>query len=110
MDCDRTSKSPRLILDESINTSSLKVLLLYGLKQRCAAAYQSWRVKKTHDDQLLKQRENDAFVDWRKQQEVVLIRIQTGIVRWLAEQVVAQYPCVCRSRIYAKTDEFAADP
>ena len=110
MDCDRASKSPRLILDESINSISLKSLLDYGLKQRCAAAYQSWRVERTRDDRLIKQRKSDAIANGRKQQEVALIRIQTGIVRWLAEQAVVQYPCVCRSRIYAKTDEFATDP
>ena len=110
MDCDRTSKSPRLILDESINYSSLKVLLDYGLKQRCTGAYQNWHVERTRDGRLMKQRESDAIADWRKQQEVVLTRIKTGIVRWLAAQAVAQYPCACRSCIYAKTDEFTTDP
>jgi hypothetical protein len=110
MDRDRTSMSPRLILDESITDSSLKILLQRGLEQRCSRVYQSWRAEKNHDDQLLKQLESDAIADGRKQQEVAMVRIKTGIVKWLAEQAVAQYPCVYRSCIHPKTDGFAIGP
>jgi hypothetical protein len=111
MDCDRTSRSPRLILDESIKFSSLKILLQRGgLKTRCSEVYRSWCAEKAHSDQLMKQRKIDAIDDAKKQLDVTLIRIKNGIARWLAGQAVAQYPCVCRSSIHAKTDGFAADP
>ena len=110
MDCDRTSRSPRLILDESIDFSSLKILLQRGLNQRCSIGYQSWRAERTRDDQLMKQRENDAIGAGRIQQSEAFHRIMDGITRWLTEQAVAQYPCVYRSRIHAKTDGFAAGP
>ena len=110
MDCDRTSKSPRLILDESINISSLKILLQRGLDQRCYGIWQSWRAEKTRDDQLMKQRESDAITDGKKHLDVALVRIKNGIARWLAGQAVAQYPCVCRSNIHANTDGFVVGP
>ena len=110
MDCGGTSRSPRLILDESIKFSSLKILLNRGLDKRCSGVYQSWRAEKTRDDQLMKQRESDAIVAGRTQLGAALDRIQNGIMKWLVEQAVAQYPCVYRSRIHAKPDGFAADP
>ena len=110
MDCDRTSRSPRLILDESIKFSSLKILLQRGLATRCSEVYQSWAAEKARGDKLMKQRKIDAIADGKKQPDVTLVRIKNGITRWLAGQAVAQYPCVCRSDINTKTDGFAADP
>jgi len=110
MDHNRTQMSPRLVLDESINFSSLKILVQSGLDQRCSRVYWGWFAEKTRDGQLMKKRESDALADMRKQQEAALVRIKTGIVRWLAEQAVAQYPCVYSSCIHAKTDTFAAGP
>ena len=104
MDHDRTQRSPRLILDESINFSSLKILLPCGLIQRCSGVYQSWHAEKTRDDQLMEQRESNALADGRRQQEAALVRIKNGVMRWLAGQAVAQYPCVYGSYIYAKID------
>jgi hypothetical protein len=69
MDCDRTSRSPRLILDENIDFSSLKILTQHGLNQRCSGVYQSWQAEKTRDDQLMKQRGSDAIAAGRKQME-----------------------------------------
>ena len=94
MDHDRTQRSPRLVLDESINFNSLKILLRGGLDQRCSRVYWSWCAEKTRDGQLMKKRESDALADMRKQQEAAFVRIKTRIMRWLAEQAVAQYPCV----------------
>ena len=110
MDCDRTSNSPRLILDESINSSSLKILLQRGLDQRCARALRSWRAEKSRYDQIMRQRENDATAAGKMQLDVVIARIKDGIMRWLVGQAVAQYPCVCRSCTHAKSDALAADP
>lgn len=110
MDCDRTSRSPRLILDESIKFSSLKILLQCGLETRCSEVYQSLRAEKARDDRLIKKRKTDAIADAKKQLDGTLVRIKNGIARWLAGQAVAQYPCVCGSDIHAKTDDFAADP
>ena len=110
MDCDRASRSPRLILDESIKPSSLKILLQRGLETRCSEVYQNWRAEKARGDQLMKQRKTDAIAGAKKQHDVTLVRIKDGIARWLAGQAVAQYPCVCGSDIYAKTDSFVADP
>ena len=110
MDCDRTSNSPRLILEESINSSSLKILLQRGLNQRCSGALQSWRAEKNHDDQLMKQLESDAITDGKKQLDVALVRIKNGIARWFAGQVVDQYPCVSKSNIHTNSDGFATGP
>lgn len=110
MDCDRTSKSPRLILDDSINSSSLKILLERGLNQRCSGALRSWRAEKNRDDQLMRQLESDAITDGKKQLDVALVRIKNGIARWLAGQVIVQYPCVCKSNIHTNSDGFSAGP
>ena len=110
MDCDRTSRSPRLILDESIDFSSLKILVLRGLDQRCSGVLPSWRAEKTRGDQIMKQRESDAIVAGRRQLDIVFARIKDGLMKWLTEQVVAQYPCACGSCTHAKTDALAADP
>ena len=110
MDCNRSSRSPRLILDESINFNSLSILLPRGLNQRCPGISQIWRAERTRDDQLMKQRENDAIAAGRIQLREALVRIKNGIMKWLAEEAVAQYPCVCRSCIHAKTDDFTAGP
>lgn len=110
MGYNRTSKSPRLILDESIDFSSLKILFQRGLNQRCSEVYQSWRVEKTSDDQIIRRRENDAIAAGRRQLDVVNARIKDGILRWLVGQAVAQYPYVCRSCTHGKSDALAADP
>ena len=110
MDRDRTSRSPRLILDESIKFSSLKILLQLGLETRCYEVYRSWRAEKARGDQLMKQHKTDAIADAKKQLDVILVRIKNGIARWLAGQAVAQYPCVCGSGIHAIIDGFAAGP
>lgn len=109
MDCDRTLRSPRLVLDEYIDFGSLRILLHHGLRQRCSGVYQSWHTEKNHNDQIMKQRESDAIAAGRRQHGAALVRIKNGIVKWLAEQAVAQYPCVFISRINAKPDGFAAD-
>ena len=105
MNRNRTSWSPRLILDESMTIGSLQILSRHGLNQRCAGVFQSWRAEKTHNDQLMKQRESDATATGKTQLGAALGRIQNGFMKWLVEQAVAQYPCVCRSRIHAKTDD-----
>ena len=94
MDCDRTSRSPRLTLDEDIDFDSLKILVNHGLHQRCAEVYKSWRAERHRDDQTSRQRERDATVAGRKKGEAALVRIKNGIVKWLAEQAVTRYPCV----------------
>ena len=110
MNCDRTSRSPRLILDESITIGSLQILSQHGLNPRCAGVFQGWRAEKTHNDQIMKQRESDAIATGKTQLGAALGRIQNGIMKWLAEQAVTQYPCVYRSCIHAKTDSFTAEP
>ena len=94
MDYDRTSRSPRLILDEYIDFDSLKILVGHGLSQRCAEVYQSWRIETSRDNQALKKRGRDAIAAGRSEGETSLVRIKNGVVKWLAEQVVARYPCV----------------
>lgn len=110
MDYDRTSNSPRLILDEDIDFDSLKILMDHGLHERCAEVFRSWRAKKSRDDKVLKQRERDTISAGQKEAGAALVRIKKGIVKWLAEQTVARYPCVYRSHIRAKTNGFAAGP
>jgi len=61
--------SPRLVLDEYINFSSLKILVQDGLDQRCSRVYWSWFAEKTRDGQLMKKRESDALADMRKQRK-----------------------------------------
>lgn len=110
MDCDRTLRSPRLILDEHIDFDSLRILAEHGLHRRCAEVFRHWRAKKSLDDQALREREFAAIAAGRKEGGAALVRIKNGIVKWLAEKTVAKYPCVYRSHIRAKTDSFAADP
>ncbi len=102
MNYDRASRSPRIILDENITFSSLQLLLQHGLIQRCSQIYQGWRAEKTHDDQIMKQRENDAIAAGRRQLGAVRVRIKDGIMRWLVGRAVARYPCVCSSCTHAK--------
>jgi len=97
-------------LDEYIDFDSLKILLDHGLQKRCAGVYQSWRTEASRDNQALNKRGRDAKAAGRKEGEAALVRIKSGIVKWLAEQTVARYPCVYRSRIRAKTNGFVAGP
>ena len=105
---DRPSRSPRITIDENITFVSLQLLLQHGLSQRCYRVYQSWRAEKTRDDQILQRRGNDAIAAGKRQLKAVGVRIKDGIMRWLVEQAVARYPCVFKSRIYAKIDALAA--
>jgi len=93
-------------LDEYIKFSSLKILFENGLIERCSGVHQSWRAEKARDEQLMKQRKSDTIAAGG----AAFGRIQNGIMKWFAEQAVAQYPCVYRSRIHAKTDGFAPGP
>ena len=94
MNYDRPSKSPRLVLDENIDFSSLDILLQRGLEQRCSQVYQSWHEEKRRDDELLKQRLSGIIAAGRRERIATMDRIKNGIVKWLAEQAVARYPCV----------------
>jgi len=94
MNYDRVTRSPRLSLDENIDFSSLNILLEHGLDRRCSRVYQSSRAEKSRDDESIKQRKLDAIAVGRIQQEEGLARIKNGIVKWLAAQAVARYPCV----------------
>lgn len=102
MDHDRASNSPRLILDEYIDFDSLKILVNHGLQQRCAKVYQSWRAEKNRDDRTAKKRGIDGIVAGQKEGATALVRIKNGIVKWLAEQAVARYPCVYEECVRAK--------
>ena len=86
---DRPSRSPRLVLDENIDFSSLVILLRHGLDQRCSRVYQSWR-----DDELMKQRRSDILVAGRREWVATMDRIKNGIMNWLTAGAVARYPCV----------------
>ena len=94
MNYDRSSRSPRLILDENIDFSSLDILLQRGLEQRCSEVYQSWCAEKTRDDQLMNQRQSSTIAAGRRERKATMDRIENGIVKWLAGQAVARYPCV----------------
>ena len=91
---DRPSRSPRLVLDENIDFSSLVILLRHGLDQRCSRVYQSWHEEKRRDDELLKQRLSGIIAARGRERKATMDRINNGIVKWLAEQVIARYPCV----------------
>ena len=94
MKYDRPSKSPRLILDESIEFNSLDILLRHGLEQRCSQVYQCWREEKRRDDELMKQRLSGIIAAGGRERVAKMDRIKNGIVKWLGEQAVARYPCV----------------
>jgi len=94
MDYDRVSRSPRLILDESIDFDSLNILLTHGLNQRCRGVYQSWHAEKSRDEKFMKQYENNVIAAGRAEEETTLARLKKGIVTWLAGRVVARYPYV----------------
>ena len=110
MNYDRPSRSPRLILDEDIDFSSLDILLRHGLDQRCSRIYQSWREEKRRDDELMKQRLSDIIVVGGRERIATMDRIKKGMVKWLVGQAVARYPCVQESCNRANTDELATDP
>ena len=94
MNYDRPSKSSRLILDENIDSSSLDILLRHGLDQRCSRVYQGWREEKRHYDELMKQRLRGIIAAGGRERLATMARIKNGIVKWLAGQAVARYPCV----------------
>jgi hypothetical protein len=94
MNYDRVPSSPRLILDDNIDFGSLGILLRYGLDQRCSGVYQSWCAKKKRDDELLEQRESDTIAAGQREEEAALVRVKDGIVKWLAGEATARYPCV----------------
>jgi hypothetical protein len=92
MNYDRPSRSPRLILDENIDSSSLDILLQHGLDQRCSRVYQSWCEEKRREDELMKQRKSDTIAAGRREKVETMVRVKKGIVKWLAGQAVARYP------------------
>ena len=94
MNYDRLSRRPRLVLDESIDFSTLEILLLHGLRQRCSRVYQCWWEEKRRDDELMKQRQSTTVATGGREVVATAVRIKKGIVRWLAGQAVARYPCV----------------
>ena len=110
MDYDRPSRHPRLVLDESIDFSSLYILIRHGLDQRCSGVYQSWCGEKRHNVELMKQYQRTTITAGRGEMVKTMVRIKKGIVRWLAGQAVTRYPCVCGLRNRAKIDGLAVDP
>ena len=94
MNYDRPSRCPRLILDENIDFSSLGILSRHGLAQRCSGVYQSWFEEKKLGDLLLEQCQRITIVAEREEVEATMVRINKGIVKWLARQAVARYLCV----------------
>ena len=94
MNYDRPSRSPRLVLDENIDSNSLDILLRHGLDQRCSRVYQIWREEKRRDDELMKRRRSDILASGRGEGVATMDRIKNGIVKWLAAEAVARYPCV----------------
>jgi len=94
MNYDRPSRSPRLILDENIDSSSLDTLLQCGLNQRCSQVYQSWCEEKRRNTELMEQHQR-GFIDAELRKKVAtMLRIKNGIMMWVARQAVARYPCV----------------
>ena len=94
MNYDRSSRYPRLILDENIDFSSLNILLRHGLAQRCSSVYQSWCKKKRLDELVLEQCQRTTIATKWEEVEATMVRINKGIVKWLAKQAVARYLCV----------------
>ena len=94
MNYDTPSRSPRLILDENIDFSSLDIMLQRGLEQRCSRVYQSWHEEKRRNDELMKQRLTGIIAAGGRESVATIDRIKNGIVNWLAAQAVARYPCV----------------
>ena len=85
MNYDRSSRRPRLILDENIDFSSLSILLRHGLAQRCSGVYQSWCKEKKLDNEVLEQPQNAGT---RKEVEATTVRTDKGLLKWPAGQAV----------------------
>jgi hypothetical protein len=94
MNYDWSSRSPRLILDENIDSSSVDILLRHGLDQRCSRVYQSWCEERRRNDHLMQQRISDTIAAGRRDKQATVVRIMNGLGKWLAGQAVARYPCV----------------